>query len=243
MIKSQPNEWPAPPKNTAASATATGVVAVAAGSCLQVWGPTGELRLEKTLAGAELRCHYGHHSPLRLRPDGVLLAWVLDAKQITVMTLQGEDVFCAAQWEIPSVMDISWSPDGKHLASCSIYGVSIHDDSGTEVHRLLTDDYPSPIALSFDLSGLLLGVGCADMRTRVCSLPTFQLKHTTPEEQGQVYSLCFDRTSERIAYWNVHASTVVVRSLVDGCELLRIPDTNAQVGDLFCCSCCCCHCC
>eukprot|EP01052_Picozoa_sp_SAG31_P017695 SAG31_NODE_1222_length_9294_cov_4.099184_1_plen_650_part_00 len=232
-MKAQRGEHKPPVITAASTVVAGGVTAVVAGSQLELRGAVGQLLLEKDFDGAELFCHYRHHSPLRFRPDGTLLACVLSSKSVLVMTTTtGKQAFCAGPWPGANVMDIAWSPNGDLLAVCGRFGVAVHDaESGTEVHRLVSN-YPCSVA--FDPSSCLLAAGGSDLRVNIWVVSTWELKHTLQQEAGEVDAVCFNPTSERIAYWVRSKNEVVVLSLggarnssharhkfPGGCALLR----------------------
>ena len=219
----------------------SGVVALAAGSCVEVRGPSGELLMSKDF-GMAIGAYSNIATGVRIQPGGALVTCILAGGKVGVVVLavaDGSEVFRfdSGGANLIIVVDMAWSPDGALLALGTTDGTCVlaADQGGAEVCWLEKGKSAMTSSCCFDSTGSWLATGSSNVS--IWDASTWKLAQTMmvkDTEHTTFFSVCFSPSSDCIAY-NSGSKEVVVRSLDDGSgeELHRFKNVNARSGLSF----------
>jgi WD40 repeat protein len=212
------------------------VVALAAGSRMEVHsrgGSAAQLVLELS---ATIGCSFGLNNPVAVRPGGGHVACAVGAGSVVTCHAlpSGVEAFALDRSHLSgTVHGLCWSPGGDMLV---VYGghTAVFDLAGVKQHTLDDETMRTVWKAAFSTDGAMLAASGTN-GVIVRDTTTWEVTHALP--MGNTCdSVCFDPASECMAVWSVDApltGTVVIHRLDGSAAAQRFPSINANGGLAF----------
>jgi WD40 repeat protein len=210
------------------AAVADGIVALAAGSRLEVQSHGSSVLLLTLDLGAPIGS-FGWNNPVAVRPGGGHVACAIaTGTQVTCRAVSsGNEVFSLDRASIGgSCQGLEWSPNGELLLVWSSNGVNVFDATGAKL-RVLSTGFAWNATFSAD--GAQLAAGGDGGKIFLFDTTTWVVTHTL-SIGGRCVSTCFDRAGRCLAAHVMDgpgSGSVVVQWLDASGATERFPDINA----------------